>query len=410
MRQGFPDLVPNVDSAIDAQELASYELRRINDQIKMFPDIDNAPPLFTQEQVEEMSRGIGKSGYQIHPMLDYVGRKYGLSGLEILNRQRKSYGMDLLPPSPAIEAIQNELTPTQQRLLREFPTPERSERGLLGMSGFKPELLPSRAQPYAKAIEQSASKYGIPTAILTGLLEVESSWDSNAVSRAGARGLGQFMPDTAAEFGVNVNDPISSIEGAAKYLKYLQDYFKGDLKKAIIAYNGGMGNVERYGGAIPGNVENQGYYGKVLKAAGKYGYGQQSLSDPALIRPSSPVLAYVSGNIGPTSTGPHLDVKEVGGGNFPEDALDDFVEVDDPEFGRVSLGEIRKRTGGIGDNQAQHRARGSHGVDYGLHSGTKVYVKNGAKVIGTRPSAHGDVVTIQLPNGKQYTFLHGKKA
>ena len=76
----------------------------------------------------------------------------------------------------------------------------------------------------------------------------------------------------------------------------------------------------------------------------------------------------------------------------------------------MSLGEIRKRTGGIGDNFDEHVARGSHGVDYGLHSGTKVFVKNGAKVIGSQPSAHGDVVTIQLPNGKQYTFLHGKKA
>ena len=176
-----------------------------------------------------------------------------------------------------------------------------------------------------------------------------------------------------------------------------------DLNTAIKAYNGGPGGIDK-------SRENREYLPKVLKSAAKYGYGQQSLREPAVMRPSSPVLAYISGNIGPTSTGPHLDVKEVGGGNFEETALDQYVEVEDPEFGRVSLGEIRKRTGGLGDNQAQHRARGSHGVDYGLHSGTKVYVKNGAKVIGSRPSAHGDVVTIELPNGKQYTFIHGSKA
>ena len=138
---------------------------------------------------------------------------------------------------------------------------------------------------------------------------------------------------------------------------------------------------------------------------------EKAMNIPYYQRPSNmlPELAYISGNIGPTSTGPHLDVKEVGGGNFSEDALDEYVYVDDPEYGKVSLGEIRKRTGGIGDNQAQHRARGSHGIDYGLHTGTKVFVKNGAKVIGSRPSAHGDVVTIQLPNGKKYTFLHGNK-
>ena len=138
---------------------------------------------------------------------------------------------------------------------------------------------------------------------------------------------------------------------------------------------------------------------------------EKAMNIPYYQRPSNmlPELAYISGNIGPTSTGPHLDVKQVGGGNFSEDALDEYVYVDDPEYGKVTLGEIRKRTGGIGDNQAQHRARGSHGIDYGLHTGTKVFVRNGAKVIGSRPSAHGDVVTIQLPNGKKYTFLHGNK-
>ena len=86
-------------------------------------------------------------------------------------------------------------------------------------------------------------------------------------------------------------------------------------------------------------------------------------------------------------------------------ALDQYVEVDDPELGRVPLGQVP-----ITGDFASHTRRGSHGIDYGTYSGTKVYVKNGAKVVGTRPSEHGDVVTIELPNGQQYTFLHGTKA
>jgi len=119
---------------------------------------------------------------------------------------------------------------------------------------------------------------------------------------------------------------------------------------------------------------------------------------------------YYSGNIGPTSTGPHLDVKKVGRGKFDETALDDFVVVQDPEFGMVSLGDIRNKTGGIGDNWDQHVARGSYGIDYGLHSGTEIFLKNGAKVIGSTPTEHGDMLTIELPNGDQYTFLHGETA
>lgn len=129
---------------------------------------------------------------------------------------------------------------------------------------------------------------------------------------------------------------------------------------------------------------------------------QEPLRDPNNMRRS---FAYMSGNIGPTSTGPHLDVKKVGGGEFSPNALDEYVEVDDPELGTVPLGQVP-----VTGDFASHTVRGSHGIDYGLYEGTGIYLKNGAKVVGTRPSVHGDVLTIELPTGEQYTFLHGKTA
>ena len=84
------------------------------------------------------------------------------------------------------------------------------------------------------------------------------------------------------------------------------------------------------------------------------------------------------------------------------------VVVDDPEFGEVTLGEIRQKTGYVGDSWDQHAARGSHGIDYGLHSGTKVYVTNDARVVSNSPTEHGDYVVIELPSGERYSFLHGK--
>ena len=123
---------------------------------------------------------------------------------------------------------------------------------------------------------------------------------------------------------------------------------------------------------------------------------------PTHMRAGSPFLIYTSGNIGPTSTGPHLDVKRVDGQEFAPNALDTFVEVEDPELGRVPLSKVP-----ITGDFAEHKARGSHGIDYGLYSGTQVFAKNGAKVVDTQPSEHGDVVTIELPNGLRYTFLHG---
>jgi hypothetical protein len=123
---------------------------------------------------------------------------------------------------------------------------------------------------------------------------------------------------------------------------------------------------------------------------------------PVHVRAGSPFLVYMSGNIGPTSTGPHLDVKRVDGQEFAPNALDTFIEVEDPELGRVPLSKVP-----ITGDFAEHKARGSHGIDYGLYSGTQVFAKNGAKVVDTQPSEHGDVVTIELPNGLRYTFLHG---
>jgi hypothetical protein len=125
----------------------------------------------------------------------------------------------------------------------------------------------------------------------------------------------------------------------------------------------------------------------------------------ATMRAGSPFLVYTSGNIGPTSTGQHLDVKQVGGGQFPTTALDEYIEVDDPELGVVPLSRVP-----ITGDFASHTARGSHGIDYGLYEGTKIYAKNGARVISNTPTEHGDKLLIQLPNGKQYTFLHGTAA
>ena len=378
----------------------------INDHLMSYGNYSLEMPntLFSPEALKSMTKGFGSENWTTDPQVDYIASKLGVDPLTVLNKQLIANGMDALPPSPAIEVV-NKLTPTQQNLLNKYKTEYRTERGLSGLVAYTPEMVPGG---HGQTVASAAQKHNIPPAILAALIETESSWIPGRTSSSGAQGLAQFKPATADEMGVDVNDPASSINGAAAYLRKIMDGYNVtggpvDLNTALYMYNAGPFVKTGY----PNGEENKEYLKKVLRFSSKYGNGRQALSDPAMLRPS---LAYISGNIGPTSTGPHLDVKEVGGGRFEEDALDEFVEVDDPEFGRTSLSSIRERTGGIGDNFDEHVARGSHGVDYGLHSGTKVFVKNGAKVIGSQPSEHGDIVTIELPNGKRYTFLHGKKA
>ena len=92
---------------------------------------------------------------------------------------------------------------------------------------------------YDTWIKEAASQYNVPAKYLYGLIKQESSFNPNAVSDKGARGLGQFMPDTASSRGVDVSDPKSSIFGAAEYLKYIHDSNKCSWLEATGYYNCG---------------------------------------------------------------------------------------------------------------------------------------------------------------------------
>jgi soluble lytic murein transglycosylase-like protein len=124
--------------------------------------------------------------------------------------------------------------------------------------------------PFAAQITAAARANGLDPALLAGLIKQESGFNPNAGSGAGARGLTQLMPATAAALGVtNVLDPQQSIEGGAKYLKRQLDAFGGDVTKALAAYNAGPGAVKRYGG-VPPYAETQNYVRAVQANAASF--------------------------------------------------------------------------------------------------------------------------------------------
>jgi soluble lytic murein transglycosylase-like protein len=124
--------------------------------------------------------------------------------------------------------------------------------------------------PYGAQITAAAKKYGIDPALLAGLVKQESGFNPNAGSPAGARGLTQLMPSTAAGLGVtNVLDPAQSLDGGAKYLRAQLDAFGGDVSRALAAYNAGPGAVKRYGG-VPPYAETQNYVRAVQANAAAY--------------------------------------------------------------------------------------------------------------------------------------------
>ena len=94
-------------------------------------------------------------------------------------------------------------------------------------------------------ISAYAKAHKFPAALALAVAEQESGFDNTAVSNKGARGIFQLMPETAAELGVDPDDPIQNIQGGIKYLKQLSDRYNGDVTKTLQAYNGGMGNLDR---------------------------------------------------------------------------------------------------------------------------------------------------------------------
>lgn len=103
--------------------------------------------------------------------------------------------------------------------------------------------------------------------LFSALIGVESGFNPHAVSSAGAIGLGQLMPETAADLGVvDPFEPVSNLHGAARYLTMQLAYFR-DVDLALAAYNAGPGRVARYGG-VPPFAETRAFIDLVLDRAG----------------------------------------------------------------------------------------------------------------------------------------------
>jgi soluble lytic murein transglycosylase-like protein len=146
--------------------------------------------------------------------------------------------------------------------------------------------------PFKAEIDAAAAKYGLDPAVLRGLIRAESNFNPNAGSPAGAQGLTQLMPGTAASLGVtNIHDPAQNIDAGAHYLRQQLDAFGGDVTKALAAYNAGPGAVQRYGG-VPPYAETQAYVRRVQQYADEYRRQSQSPTQPAAAISAPGALPY----------------------------------------------------------------------------------------------------------------------
>jgi Transglycosylase SLT domain/Domain of unknown function (DUF4124) len=123
---------------------------------------------------------------------------------------------------------------------------------------------------YASEIKAAISKHPVEEALVRAIMQAESAYRVDALSRSGAQGLMQLMPATADRFGVT--DPwnaAQNIHGGVEYLRWLLDFFDGDIKLASAGYNAGENNVLKYAG-VPPFAETQVYVKRVAQLYERY--------------------------------------------------------------------------------------------------------------------------------------------
>jgi hypothetical protein len=334
-----------------------------------------------------------------------MARGSDMSPIEILNAQLKAGGYTTEVPAGFREPLNNVLQdPRLRRILDQPMTQDRLNTAING-SGNAPATVRVGPSGFQDVIALGrAAGFKFPGA-MAAMWALESGYGKYHSGKNNTFNI----KDRKTGGWKNYASPLES----AKDFMYLMTDPK--YAPALQAAKTPRQFIE--GIAMTYSGQERDYAGKILRVMRDNGFNPDQPFDanPNPARNTNnmrPTLAYISGNIGPTSTGAHLDVKQQDNPNtpknefareFPVNALDDFVIVQDRELGTVPLSRTP-----ITNTFQQHVARGSHGIDYGLYSGTKIFVKNGARVISKATTQHGDKVVIQLPDGRRFSFLHGK--
>ncbi len=148
------------------------------------------------------------------------------------------------------------------------PLAEPAKAGHTTLLAARPDLdLPAEAtvRRFAPIVARAARVHGVDEALVHAVIFAESSYDPDAISPAGASGLMQLMPATAAHYGVrDLFDPAQNVGGGVRFLRDLLKRFDGNVELAVAAYNAGAYAVIRAGNRVPPHPETAAYVPKVI--------------------------------------------------------------------------------------------------------------------------------------------------
>ena len=150
------------------------------------------------------------------------------------------------------------------RRIRSEPEQQRS-RSIARAASPSPITSANIPSDYIDIINAACNRHGVDPSLVHAVVKVESDFNPNAISRKGAMGLMQLMPETALTMNVrNSLNPTENIDGGVKYLRYLIDRYEGNLSLALAAYNSGETAVKKWG-TIPPFKETQQYVQRILR-------------------------------------------------------------------------------------------------------------------------------------------------
>jgi hypothetical protein len=336
----------------------------------------------------------------------------GMTPTQILNAQLGAAGLTQRVRPGFRDQLNQINDPVLRRILDQPLTQDRLNTAIIG-SGNAPATVRTGNSGYADVQALgTASGFKFPQ-VMAAMWALESGWGKYTSGKNNVFNIKARPGQGTMKNGSYWRDYASPLESAKDFMNLMTDprYAPGLAKaktprQAIeaIAAGGYAGGEAAYPSKIIRVMQQMG-----VNVDQPYTPAATPARNQAFMRPT---LAYITDNIGPTSTGPHLDVKQQDNPNTPQNefarefaakALDNFVLVEDPQFGRVPLSRIP-----VTDTFAGHVARGSHGIDYGTAKGSKVFLQNGARIVSKSRTQHGDKLVIQLPDGRRFSFLHGR--
>lgn len=373
------------------------------------PSIVNSKVLISPGVLNDIDNRL-KNGrpISIPGIFKEFAKRSDMSAIDILNAQLKAAGYTTQVNPGFREPLNNVLQDPRLRRILDQPMTQDRLNTAINMSGNAPATVRQGNNGYQDVVALgSASGFRFPQ-VMAAMWALESGWGKYTSGRNNVFNIKARPGQGTLMNGSYWRDYASPLESAKDFLNLMTDKRYAPGLAAATTPRQAIEAIAA-GGYAGGEAA---YPGKIIRIMKQMGVNvDQPFSAPAPPARNTnnmrPTLAYITGDIGPTSTGEHLDVKQENRQRFAENALDKFVEIQDPEFGRISLGDLKRRLPGRGDNFDQHVARGSHGIDYPTAKGTKLFVKNGARVVSKVPTAHGHKVVIQLPDGRRFSFLHG---